>query len=328
MFFEQRPTRAQIQQTNGRTLCAPTVSKRGRSVINGILCVNKPEGITSFGVVGRVRRIAGQKKCGHTGTLDPMATGVLPVLLGAATRFADFLPMHDKAYRATVQLGLTTDTLDITGQVLTRCPVTATTADFARVLAGFVGEIEQLPPMYSAVSVDGQRLYELARKGLTVERNARQVQIYSAELLSAREETGSYDIAVHCSAGTYIRTLAADIGAVLGCGAALTALERSMANGLNLEQSRTLEQLEEAARAGDLPKHLIPLEQLLEPYPALRVSDPQSVRFLNGGALDLDRLRGFTRDGLHRVYAPEGRFLGLGQPQEGELKVRRIYQPQ
>ncbi len=295
--------------------------------MNGMLCFDKPEGISSFAAVGIVRRLTGEKKCGHTGTLDPMATGVLPVLLGAATRFSDFLPSHDKAYRATLQLGQTSDTLDRTGTILTNSPVTATPADFERVLAEFVGEITQLPPMYSAVSVNGQRLYSLARQGIEVEREARRVTIYAASLMDCDAGTHSYTVDVSCSAGTYIRTLADDIGKKLGCGALLTALERTAANGFTKEQARCTLQLEQAKEGGRLQEEIRPIDSVLQAYPALTVSPAQAMRFFNGGALDLARLPqiGSSAAGLYRVYHPQGNFLGLGEIRKEELAVARVY---
>ena len=170
--------------------------------MTGIILIDKPKDITSFGAVARVRRICGEKKCGHTGTLDPMATGLLTVMLGGATRFSELLPSHDKAYRAEFRLGTVTDTLDITGKVLETRPVSANAAQVAAALAEFVGEIEQLPPMYSAVSVNGKRLYDLARKGVEVEREPRRVTVYSAEILEANESAGEYEVSVECSSGT------------------------------------------------------------------------------------------------------------------------------
>ena len=294
--------------------------------MTGIICLNKPKDITSFTAAAIVRRIASEKKCGHTGTLDPMATGVLPILLGGMTRFSDFLPSHDKAYRATLRLGLTTDTLDITGKELTRRPVTASAAQVKTALRRFVGEIEQLPPMYSAIRVDGVRLYELARRGEEVERQTRRVTVFSAELTAADEQNAEYTIEVACSAGTYIRTLAADLGELLGCGATLTALTRTAANGFTLAQTATKEELEAARNAGDLARCLISPEAALAAYPAVSVTPAQATRFANGGALDLARLQDLQGEGLFRVYDPQQTLLGLGETANGELAVRRVLQ--
>lgn len=297
--------------------------------MTGFLVIDKPTDITSFGAVARVRRIVGEKKAGHTGTLDPMATGVLPVMLGGATRFAPLIATNDKSYRATIRLGLTTDTLDITGKVLSTAKVTAGVDNFEQVLKTFVGDIQQLPPMFSAISKDGVRLYELARQGVEVERQERPVTIYCANLLSANEESHEYVVDVSCSAGTYIRTLAADIGTVLGCGGVLTALRRTRANGFSLEESVTLEQLENAVQNGEVEKHLIPVDKVLEPYPAVKVTPAQAVRFKNGGALDLARIEQQNSPGYFRVYANEKDFLGVGEIREGgaEMTVKRVFVP-
>lgn len=297
--------------------------------MTGFIVVDKPTDITSFGAVARVRRITGEKKAGHTGTLDPMATGVLPVMLGGATRFAELIPTHDKSYRATIRLGITTDTLDITGKVLSNSNVTVSAADFERVLKTFVGGIQQLPPMFSALSKDGVRLYELARQGMEVEREERPVTIYCADLLSVNEEAREFVVDVSCSAGTYIRTLAADIGTVLGCGAVLSALRRTGANGFSLEDSMTIEQLEKAAETGEIAKHLIPVDKVLCAHPAVCVTPAQAIRFGNGGALDLARIEQQNSPGYFRVYGGENKFLGIGEIRDGgsEMTVKRVYVP-
>lgn len=294
--------------------------------MTGVLLIDKPEGLTSFGALIRVKKIINQKKCGHTGTLDPMATGVLTVMLGSATRFCELLPDHDKAYTATVRLGLETDTLDITGKVLRESPVTATRQDVEKALEGFRGRISQLPPMYSAVSVNGQRLYELARKGEEVERTPREVEITELTLLGCDEAKGEYTLHIACSAGTYIRTLADDLGKKLGCGAVLTALRRTKANGHTVEKALTLEELREAAENGTLEQHLMTVEQAMESYPAVTVTAAQAKRFANGGELMLSRVGGAEQPGYYRVKGPDGTFLGLGENNGGEnLLVKRVY---
>lgn len=292
--------------------------------MTGLILINKPKGITSFQAVARVRRLTGEKKCGHTGTLDPMAQGVMTVMLGGATRFCELLPDHDKAYRATVLLGTVTDTLDITGEVLATNKVNVTPDEFAAVLGEFVGEIEQVPPMYSAVSVNGQRLYDLARKGIEVERKARRVTVSEIKLVSCDGERGEYVIDVSCSAGTYIRTLAADIGERLGCGAVLTELIRTRANGFDISQTLTLEELEEKINTGD-SSFLSKVEDALAAYPEITVSAAQAKRFSNGGELDLQRVKTDVTQGAARVYSPEKVFLGLGEVADGALLVKRVY---
>ena len=201
--------------------------------MNGIICINKKQNITSFGVCAKLRGILGEKKVGHTGTLDPMAEGVLPVMIGGATRFLNFLPESDKGYRASFILGKTTDTLDITGNVTAEYENNVSESDVSEALKFFKGKIMQTPPMYSAVSVNGKRLYELARQGIEVERKEREIEIKRLELVE--NINGEYVIDVFCSKGTYIRSLIDDIGRMLGCGAVMTSLVRTSAMGFTLE---------------------------------------------------------------------------------------------
>lgn len=293
--------------------------------MTGIICINKDKDITSFGVVAKVRGITREKKAGHTGTLDPMATGVLPVMLGGATRFLDYLPDSDKGYRAGFMLGKTTDTLDITGAVTGEYEVSVTDEQVRNVLEKFRGVISQVPPMYSAVSVDGKRLYDLARQGIEVERQARQVEIKKLELVGC--ENGEYIIDVVCTKGTYIRTLIDDIGRELGCGAVMTGLTRTLAMGFTLEDSVTLDELQRRRDEG-LPFDdiVMDIEKMFEPYDRVSVSEAQSKRFSNGGALALERIRKKLTDGIYRVYSPDGLFLGLGEcsTEKQELSVKRL----
>ncbi len=289
--------------------------------MNGFVILDKKAGFTSFQSAAFLRKLYNEKKIGHTGTLDPMATGVLPMALGRATRLIEFLPESDKAYIARVKLGLVTDTLDITGEVLETRPVSATEQDLLALLPRFTGDIMQVPPMYSALRVNGQRLYQLARKGREIERDARPVTIRSLTF-TARMGPDEYELAVECSKGTYIRSLAADLGAALGCGAALTALRRTKANGFSIENAFTEEGI-----AADPGAALLPPDAPFAVYPALTVTEKQAVRFLNGGALDRERLRAETVPSLYRVYAPDGTFLGLGgirSPEAVSLTAARV----
>lgn len=294
--------------------------------MTGLIILNKHENITSFRAAALVRGITGEKRVGHTGTLDPMATGVLPVMLGGATKFCELLPSHDKSYRAKLLLGVTTDTLDITGAVTSQRHVDVTADEFKAALSRFTGDIEQLPPMYSAVSKDGVRLYMLARQGIEVEREKRSVTVYSAETVFADEQKGEYVIDVCCSAGTYIRTLISDLGEALGCGAIMTGLCRTKANGFTLEAARTVAELEELIKQGRLSEALIPVDEALSEYPSVRVTENQSVRFKNGGSLDVKRLGKKLPPCLIRVYSPDGDFLGLGEIKAdgGEMSVKRV----
>ncbi len=311
---------------NGLYYLKNELQQVGGTALTGLIILNKHEGVTSFMAAALVRRLTGEKRVGHTGTLDPMATGVLPVMLGGATKFCELLPSHDKAYRATLLLGITTDTLDITGTVQTQREVCVTAAEFDAALARFTGEIEQLPPMYSAVSKNGVRLYKLARQGIEVERETRRVTVYSSETVSVDEIKGEYIIDVRCSAGTYIRTLISDVGEALGCGAVMTGLCRTEANGFTLEDAHTVPALEALARDSRLSEAFIPVDKALTDYPVLEITANQAVRFKNGGALDAVRLSRTLAHGFVRVYAPDGAFLGLGEKKEddGELAVKRL----
>lgn len=281
--------------------------------MNGIIPLDKPAGITSFGAVARMRKILNQKKIGHAGTLDPMATGVLPILVGSATRFLDFLPSSDKRYTALIKLGFQTDTLDTTGEIIAQSDIKISREQLEEALKNFVGAINQVPPMYSAVQKDGVRMYELARKGVEVERESREVRIYSLNILDFDEELQEFTLDVSCSKGTYIRSLADDIGKNLGCGACLAGLRRTEAAGFKLGSCYTLEELADYADENRLEKRLIPIEDALGFYPAVYVSEKQAVRFSNGGELELIRLKGRYEDGLYRIFSPDDRFLGLAE---------------
>lgn len=295
--------------------------------MTGIICVNKEKDITSFGVCAKMRGILKEKKVGHTGTLDPMATGVLPIMIGGATRFLDYLPESDKGYRAVFVLGKTTDTLDITGTVTAENEVNASKADVESVLTQFKGRIMQTPPMYSAVSVNGKRLYDLARQGIEVEREKREVEIKSLELAECNENENEYTIDVLCTKGTYIRTLIDDIGRVLGCGAVMTSLVRTYAMGFTLDDCKTLAQLQLLKDSGaGFESVLLPLEKALGTYDKVTVSPAQSNRFKNGGALDLVRVKKqLNADEIYRVYSSDGDFLGLGKAVETQLKVEKLF---
>ncbi len=293
--------------------------------MTGFIFLDKPQDITSFTAVNKVRRLLGIKKAGHTGTLDPMATGVLPIMLGGATRFSQYLPVHDKAYRAKILLGTITDTLDTTGEILEKREVNVTDEELREAVFSFLGEISQLPPMYSAVSKDGVRLYKLARQGIEIEREARQVTIHSIEIVSGLKDN-EFVIDVSCSAGTYIRSLAADIGEKLGCGAVISDLRRTFANGIGIERTVTLEKIQAAVESGDVETIISPCDDMLSCYPEVKVSEKQAVYFSNGGALDLVRVKDKTSVGICRVYSPSGKLMGLGKidRENGTLSVEKI----
>lgn len=293
--------------------------------MTGWICIDKPEGMTSFTAANRVRGILGLKKTGHTGTLDPMATGVLPIALSGTTRFIELLPVHEKAYTARVRLGLTTDTLDITGQVLSTAAVSVTPSAIEAAASKFLGETLQTPPMYSALRQNGVRLYELARRGESVERPQRKIRISDIAVSDVTEN--EFTLTVACSAGTYIRSLADDIGKALGCGAVLAALRRTAANGFTLDNCITLQKLEQLRDANLVGEVLLQADAPLMHYPAVTVTAAQGVRFSNGGSLLRTRV-GNPETGVYRVYDPTQKFLGLGVVENDEsdsLSVKRVF---
>lgn len=297
--------------------------------MNGILCMNKPQDFTSFDVIGKLRGILHMKRLGHTGTLDPMATGVLPILVGTATKACDILPNQDKTYQATVVFGKATDTLDIWGKPLQDYPEQhVTEAALRAVLPEFLGDITQLPPMYSAVSVNGKRLYELARKGETVERPTRTVHIDAITLDAFDETQQTATLTVSCGKGTYIRTLLSDIGQRLGGDAVMTALTRTAACGYPLQDCLTFEQVAAAMADGTLEEHLLPTDSLFSSYPKLRLNAAQERMFCNGVKLDLKRLRNLQPDqDIYTVYGATGTFLGtaLADHTQQELRIGKRF---
>lgn len=297
--------------------------------MNGILCMNKPQDFTSFDVIGKLRGILHMKRLGHTGTLDPMATGVLPILVGTATKACDILPNQDKTYQATVVFGKATDTLDIWGKPVQDYPEQhVTEAALRAVLPEFLGDITQLPPMYSAVSVNGKRLYELARKGETVERPTRTVHIDAITLDAFDETQQTATLTVSCGKGTYIRTLLSDIGQRLGGDAVMTALTRTAACGYPLQDCLTFEQVAAAMADGTLEEHLLPTDSLFSSYPKLRLNAAQERMFCNGVKLDLNRLRNLQPDqDIYTVYGATGTFLGtaLADRTQQELRIGKRF---
>ena len=300
--------------------------------MDGILVIDKPKGYTSFDVVAVMRKLCGEKKIGHTGTLDPMATGVLPILVGKATRCAPFIDDTDKEYEASFKLGLATDTQDITGAVTSQSLHKVTREQIEAVLPQFRGEILQLPPMYSAVQVDGKRLYSLARQGIEVEREKRPVTIYQCDLREFDEETQEGKFSIMCSKGTYIRTLCSDIGQSLGSLGVLTALRRTVACGFSLQCALPLEKAREiVADGGTMQDYLLPIEAVFADVPRVQITASQKTRFCNGGALSLERTRipeaEWFEGRTYRVMSPEEEFLGLGQisRKNNELKILRLF---
>lgn len=295
----------------------------------GVLIIDKEKDFTSFDVIAILRRLLGTKKLGHTGTLDPMATGVLPVLVGRATRAEAILPDTDKEYLAGFRLGLRTDTQDITGKVLSQRKAEVSAEELAQACEGFRGDIMQVPPMYSAVKKNGARLYELARQGVEVERQPRPVSIRRLEVVSYDRQAAEGTLLVACSKGTYIRTLCEDIGNRLGCGGVMTSLRRTKAAGFCLDAAITIGQARILASEGTLCQRILPVERLFLCYPAIQVTAGQAIRFKNGGGLALERLphRLWKTEEIVRVQDPGGVFLGLGllEPDRDELKVLRLF---
>lgn len=297
--------------------------------MNGILCMNKPQQFTSFDVIGKLRGILHMKRLGHTGTLDPMATGVLPVLVGTATKACDILPNQDKIYRAAVQFGKATDTLDIWGNLTQQYPdMHVTEAQLRAVLPDFIGEITQLPPMYSAVSVNGKRLYELARKGETVERPSRMVTVYDMILEAFDEAEQTAVLTVACGKGTYIRTLLSDIGQRLGGDAVMTALTRTAACGYSLAQCLTFEEVAAAVADGSIVDKLLPTDSLFSAYPKLHLNAAQERMFCNGVKLNLARLRDLQEEqDIYTVYGAQNGFLGTAAAdwERQELRIGKRF---
>lgn len=278
--------------------------------MQGLILLNKPSGITSFGAVAKIKRAAHEKRVGHTGTLDPMATGVLPVLLGRATALSGLMLDADKRYTATVRLGVATDTDDITGTVINNGEVNVTSEQLNNAVSHFTGEIMQRPPAYSALKKDGVRLYTLARRGETVEVPERRVTVFSADVVSYINEKNEFTVNFHVSKGTYIRSLARDIGEFLGCGACLSSLCRTYTGGFSLSQCVSPDALNER----NISEYILSEEKAVEYLKEVQVTKKQAVRFSNGGQLGFERLKGitFSENELVRVKC-ENLFLGIGR---------------
>ncbi len=291
----------------------------------GILPIYKPAGITSHDVVNRVRRLYGTKRVGHAGTLDPMATGVLVVLVGRAAKACEYISSDKKGYRAIMRLGITTDTEDTTGEILTRNERIPAPDEVGAACAEFVGKIKQIPPMYSALKVNGQKLYDLARQGVVVEREPREIEVFSLECTPTESAT-DYVLDVECSGGTYIRTLCADVGARLGCGAAMAALERTCACGISLSECHTLDEIE---KMGDEEREglLLPTERLFDELQAVKLSAFFEKLFRSGCPIYQKKIRTAIPDGERvRITNEKGEFFALGEAamRDGESVIRSV----
>ena len=283
--------------------------------MNGIVIIDKPQGWTSQDVTARLRRVFNTKRIGHGGTLDPMATGVLPVFVGRATRGVEFFEHAEKTYETVLRLGITTDTEDITGTVLTSCDAFVTGEQLENVLQQFRGEIMQVPPMYSALKVNGQKLCDLARKGKEVERKPRPITIHELTLLGMEAE--GIRLRVRCSKGTYIRTLCKDIGRALGCGGCMAALRRVSAGEYTIEESVPLQTLLDSENP---ESYIRPVDTMFRNYPAVTLTQKQTLRCRNGNSFSVK-----MEDGTYRAYAQDGEFLMLAKVEDGVMSTIKSF---
>jgi len=289
--------------------------------MNGIIVIDKPADWTSHDVIAKLRGALKQKRIGHGGTLDPMATGVLPVFIGRATRAAEFCENADKEYIAELQLGLVTDTQDITGNILQKNDVTISTDDISAVLPHFTGAIKQIPPMYSAIKKDGKKLYELARKGIEVPREPREILISALELLKSNPNN-NFMLRATCSKGTYIRTLCHDIGAALGCGGTLSALRRTRAGVYTIYMAHSLDDVLAAVLSGSVSNIIQPVDSIFSDYPSIILAESEVQKAKNGA---ICYTKNSIDDGKYRVYAPDGEFLLLGEITRKKIKTIKSF---
>ncbi len=286
--------------------------------MNGIILVDKPQDWTSHDVVAKLRGVLHERRIGHSGTLDPLATGLLVVFVGRATRAVEFAEADSKEYIAGLRLGLSTDTQDITGNVIARSDKLPDESAVREAVGRFVGDIWQIPPMYSAVKVGGKKLYELARRGQSVERAPRRIRVYSIEPEGRDGE--DYILKINCSKGTYVRTLCSDIGDALGCGACMSSLRRISAGAFTVDNAHSLEAIEAAAREDRLSDILLPADSLFADHPELKVGQNTAKRLKNGNIINIS-----AEDGDYRVYSDSGEFLLLGRVESGKLKTIKSF---
>ena len=286
---------------------------------NGILVIDKSAGWTSQDVAAKLRGVFHERRVGHGGTLDPMATGVLPIFIGRATRAAEFLESAEKEYVAGLRLGVVTDTQDTSGNILETHPVAVTREEVQAALRQFLGPIEQIPPMYSAIKINGQKLYELARRGQEVERKPRSITIHELELLEGVD--ADYLLRVRCSKGTYVRTLCHDLGRALGCGGCMSSLRRTRAGSFTLSQAVTMQQVLNFAAEQAPPALLMPVDAVFSMHPPLIVTMGQAAKLKNGAQIKDWQFR----PGTYRVYAEDGEFLLLGRVENGGLTTIKSF---
>ena len=305
--------------------------------MDGIINVRKEKGFTSFDVVAKLRGILKMKKIGHTGTLDPDAEGVLPVCIGKATRVCDLLTDKDKVYEAVMLLGKETDTQDMTGTILKESEVNLSIEEVKQCIESFVGEYAQIPPMYSALKINGKKLYELAREGNTVERKPRPIRIHSINLIEYRQMEGLFTMDVTCSKGTYIRTLCHDIGEKLGCFGAMESLQRTRVGVFTLENALTLEQIEVLMKQNELEQQILSVDALFPEYPAFQIRDEFAAKLSNGNPLlefflqdypervNTTGIRDLTEGQEFLVYDENGCFKAVYQKGDRDLRVRKMF---
>ena len=287
--------------------------------MNGILLIDKAEGWTSSDVVIKLKGVLRERRVGHSGTLDPMATGLLAVFVGRATRAVEFAEAHDKRYTAGLRLGVTTDTQDVTGTVLRSCPANVAEDELKAVLTRFTGELEQIPPMYSAIKINGQKLYDIARRGGEVERRPLHITVSGISVVGRSGNDFVLDIS--CSKGTYIRTLCNDIGDALGCGGCMSSLRRTAAGDFSVSQAYTIDEVVAAAAAGEAGKLLLPTDSLFAALPRCTAGAQDERRIKNGNEIKTPALA----DGDYRVYSDSGEFLMLGRAENGRMRTIKSF---
>lgn len=286
--------------------------------MNGIILIDKPQDWTSHDVVAKLRGILHERRIGHSGTLDPLATGLLVVFVGRATRAVEFAEADSKEYIAGLRLGLSTDTQDISGNVIAECSDLPDEGAVRRAVSSFIGDIEQIPPMYSAIKIGGKKLYELARKGQSVERAPRKITVSSIEIIG--REGGDYLLKIACSKGTYVRTLCNDIGASLGCGACMSSLRRISAGAFSVESAHSIDEVENAANEGQLVDIMLPVDTLFSALPELKVPESTANRLKTGNIIKIS-----AADGDYRVYSDSAEFLLVGKVENGKLKTIKSF---
>lgn len=286
--------------------------------MNGIILIDKPQDWTSHDVVAKLRGILHERRIGHSGTLDPLATGLLVVFVGRATRAVEFAEADSKEYIAGLRLGLSTDTQDISGNIISESSELPEEDEVLEAVGRFVGDLEQIPPMYSAVKIGGKKLYELARKGQNVERIPRKISVSSIEIIG--KEGNDYILKIACSKGTYIRTLCNDIGALLGCGACMSSLRRVRAGAFSIEDAHSIDEVENAANGGRLVDIMLPVDTLFLALPELKVPESTANRLKTGNIIKIS-----AADGDYRVYSESGEFLLVGKAENGKLKTIKSF---